>query len=144
MMEAGWLFVVVGLLVAGGYIMWRSKPKQFRTTNLCNEFLAVHLQRKKQQYDQIGMPRKAMVYQTALITIKKYPLPIISPLQLKTLYGVGEQLAQELEVVIKKHYREFLKERPPADRQQQPETFEYDTQKSYSASLPHSYHSECP
>jgi len=37
-----------------------------------------------------------MTYNTAIISIKKYPLPIISTIQLKTLYGIGEMLCEEL------------------------------------------------
>jgi len=33
-----------------------------------------------------------MTYGTALVSIKKYPLPIIAEAQLKTLYGIGDLL----------------------------------------------------
>ena len=36
------------------------------------------------------MDRKAMVYHTAIASIRKYPLPIICLEQLKSLYGIGD------------------------------------------------------
>jgi len=57
--------------------MWKGKSAQQRTVNLCNEFLVMYLNRKKSQLEKIGMDRKAMVYYTAVASIKKYPLPII-------------------------------------------------------------------
>jgi hypothetical protein len=35
-----------------------------------------------------------MVYGTAIMSIKKYPLPIIAEPQLKTLYGIGDLLCE--------------------------------------------------
>lgn len=51
-----------------------------------------------------------MVYQTAIASIKKYPLPIICMQQLRSLYGVGEQLCEELIKIIKNHYQAFMRE----------------------------------
>lgn len=51
-----------------------------------------------------------MVYNNAISSIKKYPLPIISLQQLKALYGIGELLCDELIKVIKDHYQAFLKQ----------------------------------
>lgn len=62
--------------------------------------------------DRQGMQRKGLVYQSATASIRKYPLPLISVLQLKNIYGVGEQLAEELVAVIKIHYRDFLRKNP--------------------------------
>lgn len=55
------------------------------------------------------MQRKAFVYHAAISSIRKYPLPIISPQQLKSIHGVGELLGEELITVIKIHYKDFLK-----------------------------------
>jgi ERCC4-type nuclease len=55
------------------------------------------------------MDRKAFVYLHAISTIKKYPLPIISRLQLKSLHGIGETLTEEIVRVIKDHYRNYVR-----------------------------------
>jgi hypothetical protein len=55
------------------------------------------------------MQRKAFVYHGAAASIRKYPLPIISVQQLKMVYGIGELLCDELVVVIRHHYKDFLK-----------------------------------
>jgi hypothetical protein len=87
--------------------MWKGKgPK---TANLCNEFLVDYLIKKKSHLEKIGMQRKAFVYHAAIQSIKKYPLPIISALQLKMIYGIGELLCEELTTAIKHQYRDFLK-----------------------------------
>jgi hypothetical protein len=72
--------------------MRSGKNVLFKTTNLCNEFLVIYILKKKKQLEHIGMERKAMVYNMALTSIKKYPLPIICEKQLKILYGIGELL----------------------------------------------------
>lgn len=72
--------------------------------------MVVQLNKKKLQHERIGMERKAMVYQTAIASIKKYPLPIICMQQLRSLYGVGEQLCEELIKIIKNHYQAFMRE----------------------------------
>jgi hypothetical protein len=72
--------------------MWRAKITTLKTSNLCNEFLITYLTKKKNQCDKLGMEKKGYVYNTAITSIKKYPLPIISPKQLKLLYGVGDLL----------------------------------------------------
>lgn len=91
--------------------MWRQAAPA-RPANLCNQFLLDYLGRKKAQLDKLGMQRKGLVYYSAMASIRKYPLPLISGLQLKTIYGVGELLAEELVVVIKCHYKDFLKKHP--------------------------------
>lgn len=58
------------------------------------------------------MQRKALVYQGAIASIRKYPLPIISGQQLRTIYGIGELLSEELVAAIRLHYRDFLKRNP--------------------------------
>jgi hypothetical protein len=55
------------------------------------------------------MQRRAIVYLAAIASIRKYPLPLISVQQLKNIYGIGEALCEELAIVIKHHYREFMK-----------------------------------
>ena len=92
--------------------MWRRQASQTRATNLCNQFLIDYMGRKKAMMDRQGMQRKGLVYQSAMASIRKYPLPLISALQLKNIYGVGDQLAEELVAVIKIHYRDFLKQHP--------------------------------
>jgi hypothetical protein len=57
------------------------------------------------------MQRRAIVYLSAISSIRKYPLPIISAQQLKNIYGIGETLCEELLTVIKHHYRDFLKKK---------------------------------
>ena len=57
------------------------------------------------------MERKSFVYHNAIQNIKKYPLPIISSHQLKLLYGIGDTLCEELVVVIKEHYKGYLKKK---------------------------------
>lgn len=92
--------------------MWRPQPNRFKTANLCNQFLVKYINKKKQDLEKIGLERKAMAYHTATLSIQKYPLPIICQQQLKSLYGVGELLCEELLTVIKHHYQHFLKETP--------------------------------
>jgi hypothetical protein len=96
----------------GLYLMWRRQAPPARAANLCNQFLIDYLGRKKAMMDRQGMQRKGLVYQSAMASIRKYPLPLISVLQLKNIYGVGEHLAEELVAVIKIHYRDFLKKNP--------------------------------
>lgn len=86
-------------------IMWRSKTPALKTANLCNEFLIAYLSKKKAQLEKLGLLKKSYVYHTAILSIKKYPLPIVSPQQLRLLYGVGDLLSQELVIVIRNHYR---------------------------------------
>jgi len=57
------------------------------------------------------MQRRAITYLSAMGSIRKYPLPIISGQQLKNIYGIGEALCEELLIVIKHHYRDFTKKR---------------------------------
>jgi hypothetical protein len=92
--------------------MWRRQTAPSRPANLCNQFLIEYLWRKKTQLEKSGMQRKALVYSGAIASIRKYPLPIISGQQLKTIYGIGELLSEELVIVIKHHYRDFLKRNP--------------------------------
>lgn len=47
------------------------------------------MNKKKTQLQQIGMQRKSFVYHAAIMSIKKYPIPIISVQQLKIIYGIG-------------------------------------------------------
>ncbi len=74
--------------------MWKFKRKDKSqvTTNLCNEFLIEHLIKIKRNCERNGMDRKLIIYNNAITNIKKYPLPIVSPTQLKSIAGVGEFL----------------------------------------------------
>ena len=74
--------------------MWRGKGAQIKTTNLCNEFIVLYLSKKKLQLERAGLERKALVYHTAIGSIKKYPLPIVCLQQLKSLYGLGDLLCE--------------------------------------------------
>jgi len=89
--------------------MFRAKVSAQKTTNLCNEFLITYLTKKKAQCDKSGNEKKGYVYSTAISSIKKYPMPIISGKQLKLLYGIGDLLCEELVNVIKIHYSDYLK-----------------------------------
>lgn len=43
-------------------------------------------------------------------SIKKYPLPIVCEEQLGLLAGIGDCLIKKLIIVIKEHYRKYLKQ----------------------------------
>jgi hypothetical protein len=46
----------------------------------------------KRNCERNGMDRKLVIYNNAIANIKKYPLPIICTLQLKSIAGIGDFL----------------------------------------------------
>ena len=72
--------------------MWRAKSTNLKTSNICNEFLVTYLSRRKIQLERRGMDRQALTYMTAINSIKKYLMPIISSQQLMLLHGIGEAI----------------------------------------------------
>lgn len=62
------------------------------------------------------------LYNRAIDSIRKYPLPIICADQLALLAGLGDWLIGKLTLVIKQHYKRFLKGGTSAEENQQNNT----------------------
>ena len=62
------------------------------TRNPCNEFIVDHLLKIKIAAKKSGNDRKNAIYGSAIMSIKRYPLPLICRTQVTNLNGIGDYI----------------------------------------------------
>lgn len=73
------------------------------TVNPCNNFIIDYLIRNKIKADK-QVTNKYYMYNLAIESVKKYPLPLICEEQLAALEGFGNFFINRVGKLVKKHY----------------------------------------